>query len=86
MIHLIEYGDGFKDMKLVPAYVPKDKSLFAVNHAEREIVLHLPFTVGQDEGLSETMYAGIYEYTKGVNQMSLHIYEEETHEEVAVSR
>lgn len=24
MIHLIEYGDGYKEMKLIPAYVPKN--------------------------------------------------------------
>ena len=24
MIHLIEYGDGYQNMELIPSYVPKD--------------------------------------------------------------
>ena len=46
-------------------------------------MLSLEFTV---EGIGETMYAGIYEYTQGVNQMSLHIYNGETHEDLVVSK
>ena len=28
LIHLIEYGNGFQNMELIPAYVPKDKQMF----------------------------------------------------------
>lgn len=37
-------------------------------------------------GLEEIVYAGIYEYTQGANLMSLHIIDDETHEEVAISQ
>ena len=67
MIHLIEYGDGWQDLVLIPAYVPKDRSLFISKQ-------------------TEMVYVGIYEYTSGVNLISLHIYDDLTREEVAISR
>ena len=32
------------------------------------------------------LYAGLYEYTQGVNQMSIHIFDAETHESVSISK
>ena len=83
IVHLIEYGDGYESTEIIPSYVPKDKRIFTAQATEEQVVLSLPFNV---EGIGEVFYAGIYEYTQGVNQMSLHIYRDETHEEVAVSR
>jgi hypothetical protein len=64
MIHLVEYGDGYQNLELVPSYVPKDKRVFVSRQTEEGIVLSLPLKV---EGVGEVLYAGIYEYTQGVN-------------------
>lgn len=60
MIHLIEYGDGWKDQVIVPSYVPKDRRIFISKQTEDNIVTSLPFEVN---GIAEVFYAGIYEYT-----------------------
>jgi hypothetical protein len=83
MIHLIEYGDGWQDLALIPAYVPKERRVFISKQTDETIVVSIPFEVS---GLEEMIYAGIYEYTSGANLMSLHIIDDETHEEVAISR
>ena len=83
MIHLIEYGDGWKDEVLIPSYVPKDRRVFVSKQTDDTIVSSLPFEVN---GVAEVFYAGIYEYTKGANLLSLHIIDDETHEEVAISK
>jgi len=64
MIHLIEYGDGWQDMTLIPSYVPKDKRIFVAKQTDEQIVLSLPFQV---DGEGDSIYAGIYEYTQGVH-------------------
>lgn len=79
---MIDYGDNWKDMEIQPAYVPKDKRIFTAKQTDEQVVLSLPFNLA---GVGGGIYAGIYEYTQGVNQMSIHIYEDETHEEIAIS-
>ena len=37
-------------------------------------------------GVAEVFYAGIYEYTQGANLMSLALVDDETREEIALSR
>ena len=83
MIHLIEYGDGWQDLVLIPAYVPKDRTLFISKQTDETVVVSIPFEI---DGLVEMVYVGIYEYTSGVNLISLHIYDDLTREEVAISR
>ena len=51
-------------MELIPSYVPKDLTIFTCKSTEEQIVLSLEFEV---EGVGEMLYAGIYEYTQGVN-------------------
>jgi len=82
MIHLIEYGDGYKQMTLVPSYVPKERRVFVSKQTEQQTVVSLPFEV---RGVAEQVYVGIYEYTQGVNLMSVHIYSGESREEIAIS-
>lgn len=82
MIHLIEFGDGWKDHVFVPSYVPKEQRIFSIAHSDQVVVASLPFEVND---VAEMVYAGIYEYTQGVNLLSLHIIDDETHEEVAMS-
>lgn len=83
MIHLIEYGDGFKEEAVVPSYVPKDRRVFVSKQTDDNIVVSLPFEV---TGVAEVFYAGIYEYTQGANLMSLAIVDDETREEIALSK
>ena len=45
--------------------------------------MSLPFEV---TGVAEVFYAGIYEYTQGANLMSLAIVDDETREEIALSK
>lgn len=82
MLHLFEDGDGFEEVVHIPAYLPKDPRVFVSKQTEDSIVVSLPFEVTD---LAETIYAGIYEFTQGTNLMSLHIIEDSTGEEVAVS-
>lgn len=70
-------------MVLIPPYVPKETRIFTSKQSEDTIVTSLPFEV---TGLEEIIYAGLYEYTQGANLMSLHIIDDETHEEVAISQ
>ena len=83
MIHLIEYGDGWQDLVLIPSYIPKHNKVFIAKQTEETIVASIPFEVN---GIAETISAGIYEYTQGASLMSLHIIDDETHEEVAISK
>ena len=82
MVHLIEYGDGYASMDIIPPYIPKEQRIFASKQTDESIVVSLPFTVTD---LAEMVYVGLYEHTQGVNLMSLHIIDDETHEEVAMS-
>ena len=34
MIHLIEFGDGWKDKVLIPSYVPKEHRVFTMKHSD----------------------------------------------------
>ena len=83
MIHLIEYGDGWKDLEIIPSYVPKERRVFVSKQTDEEIVTSIPFEV---TGVAEMFYAGVYEYTQGVNLLSLHVYDDDTHQEISISR
>ena len=43
IIHLIEYGDGFKDHVVIPSYVPKERRVFVSKQTDDNIVVSLPF-------------------------------------------
>ena len=77
---MIQLAEGNKAP--TKSYVPKDRSVFIAKQTEETIVVSLPFEV---TGAVEMFDAGLYEYTQGVNLMSLHIVDDETHEEVAIS-
>ena len=64
MVNLIEYGDGWKERDIHPAYIPKEKRIFTAKQTDEQIVLSLPFTI---DGEGAGVFAGIYEYTQGVN-------------------
>lgn len=59
-----------------------NQRIFVLKRVEESIVASLPFEV---EGPSETMFAGIYEFTQGKSLLSLQILSAETREVVAMS-
>jgi len=83
IVGLLENPNGKKvDMTGFVPYMPKDSRIYTSLDTSAKIVASLPFQVESD---SELFFAGVYEYTEGVNLLSLVIYEDVTHEEVAFS-
>ena len=82
MINLLEQGDDWRNHPLGPPYQPKQEKFFTYTKTQDTVILSLPFSV-MTEG--EMFYAGLYEASAGSNLLSIHVIEDETHEEVAIS-
>lgn len=70
------------DMSGFVPYMPKDSKVYTSLDTSNKVVVSLPFEVETDQ---EIFYAGVFEFTRGANQLSLVLYEDESHEEVAFS-
>jgi len=76
IIGLLESPNGKKmDMSEFKPFQPFDARIFTSNETDKKIVVSLPFEVDTD---SEFFYAGVYEYTAGVNLLSIVIYEKDS--------
>lgn len=82
IINLLELGDHWQDHPLGTPYKPKQQKLYTSTRTQETVVASIPFEV---EASAEKIFAAIYEATTGSNLLSLHIIDDESHEELMMS-
>ena len=75
-------GSLAQDPSAYTPYLPKTQQIWTHKKFLDTVVASLPFEV---EGLEETIFVGLYEFSLGRSLLSVHILSAETRETVAMS-
>jgi hypothetical protein len=82
IINLLELGDDWQEHPLGTPYKPKQQKVYTSTRTQETIVASIPFEV---MAVAEKIFAAIYEATTGSNLLSLHVIDDESHEELMMS-